>query len=102
MDAKTFWRLGTIHYLWLGVGWQKKGVGHEVFLTEKGGGAPKYISLEGGGPVIYYSGEKFDMFCRFVGLPCRVRVKFDTSCLAVFVVHWRSTLYPNPIPNPGG
>jgi hypothetical protein len=28
---------GTIHYLWLGVGWQKKEVGHEVFLTEKGG-----------------------------------------------------------------
>jgi hypothetical protein len=31
-----------------GVGWQKKGVGHEVFLTEKGGGAPKNISSEGG------------------------------------------------------
>jgi hypothetical protein len=29
--------LGTIHYLSLGVGWQKKGVGHEVFLTERGG-----------------------------------------------------------------
>ena len=43
------------------MGWQKKGVGHEVFLTEKGGGAPKNISSEGGGPVIYYSGEKFDM-----------------------------------------
>jgi hypothetical protein len=44
----------------MGVGWQKKGMGHEVFLTEKGG-APKNISSEGGGPVIYYSGEKFDM-----------------------------------------
>jgi hypothetical protein len=46
------------------VGWQKKGVGHEVFLTEKGGGAPKNIGSEGRGPVIYYSGiigEKFDM-----------------------------------------
>jgi hypothetical protein len=39
------------------VGWQKKGVGHEVFLTEKGG-PPKNIGSEGGeGPVIYYSGE---------------------------------------------
>jgi hypothetical protein len=36
----------------------KKGVGHEVFLTEKWG-APKNIGSEG--PVIYYSGEKFDM-----------------------------------------
>ena len=30
------------------MGWQKKGVGHEVFLTEKGG-PPKNISSEGGG-----------------------------------------------------
>jgi hypothetical protein len=29
------------------VGWQKKGVGHEVFLTKKGG-APKNIGSEGG------------------------------------------------------
>ena len=32
------------------MGWQKKGVGHEVFLTEKWG-VPKNI-----GSVIYYSG----------------------------------------------
>jgi hypothetical protein len=42
------------------VGWQKKGVGHEVFLTEKGGGHLKLL-VQKGGPVIYYSGEKFDM-----------------------------------------
>jgi hypothetical protein len=49
------------------VGWQKKGVGHEVFLTEKGG-PPKNIGSEGGGGGVqlfillwYYSGEKFDM-----------------------------------------
>jgi hypothetical protein len=95
-----------------GVGWQKKGVAHDVFLTEKGGGAPKNISSEGGGAVIYYSGEKFDMYrlllpqggsnnrcfaryeAGFVGLPSQVQVKFEpesnvrvTSCLAVFVVH---------------
>ena len=29
------------------MGWQKKGMGHEVFLTEKGG-APKNIGSEGG------------------------------------------------------
>ena len=28
------------------MGWQKKGVGHEVFLTEKGG-SPKNIGSEG-------------------------------------------------------
>jgi hypothetical protein len=43
------------------VGWQKKGVGHEVFLTEKGGGHLKILVQKEGGPVIYYSGEKFDM-----------------------------------------
>ena len=46
-----------------GGGLAKKGVGHEVFLTEKGG-PPKNIGSEGGGPVIYYSGiigKKFDM-----------------------------------------
>jgi hypothetical protein len=43
------------------VGWQKKGGGHEVFLTEKRGAAPKNISSEREGPFIYYSGEKFDM-----------------------------------------
>ena len=54
--------LGTIHYLSLGVLWQKKGTGHEVFLTEKGGpGHLKILVQKGGGPVIYYSGEKFDM-----------------------------------------
>jgi hypothetical protein len=37
------------------VGWQKKGVGHEVFLIEKEG-PPKNIVSEGGGPIIYYSG----------------------------------------------
>ena len=41
------------------MGWQKKGVGHEVFLTEKGGHLK--ILVQKGGPVIYYSGEKFDM-----------------------------------------
>jgi hypothetical protein len=45
--------LGTIHYLWPGVGWQKKGVGHEVFLTEKRGGPPKNIGSEGGGGSSY-------------------------------------------------
>ena len=30
-----------------GPGWQKKGVGHEVFLTEKGG-PPKNIGSKGG------------------------------------------------------
>jgi hypothetical protein len=30
-----------------GGGLAKKGVGHEVFLTEKGGGAPKNIGSEG-------------------------------------------------------
>ena len=43
-----------------GGGLAKKGVGHEVFLTEKGW-PPKNIGSKGGGPVIYYSGEKFDM-----------------------------------------
>jgi hypothetical protein len=40
--------LGTIHYLWLGGGGggEKKGVGHEVFLTEKVG-PPKTIGSEG-------------------------------------------------------
>jgi hypothetical protein len=52
--------LGTIHYLWLGGGgggggekgggggggWKKRGVGHEVFLTEKVG-PPKTIGSEG-------------------------------------------------------
>jgi hypothetical protein len=37
------------------VGWQKKGVGHEVFLTEKGGGGHLKILVQKGGPVIYYS-----------------------------------------------
>jgi hypothetical protein len=50
--AINIYILGTIHYLWLGVGWQKKGVGDEVFLTEKGG-APKNISSEGGGGSSY-------------------------------------------------
>jgi hypothetical protein len=37
-------------------------VAHEVFLTEKGGlGHLKILVQKGGGPVIYYSGEKFDM-----------------------------------------
>jgi hypothetical protein len=40
---------------------EKKGVGHEVFLTEKGGPPQNIGSEGGGGPVIYYSGEKFDM-----------------------------------------
>jgi hypothetical protein len=31
-----------------GGGLAKKGVGHEVFLTEKGGGAPKNIGSKGG------------------------------------------------------
>ena len=31
-----------------GGGLAKKGVGHELFLTEKGGGAPKNIGSEGG------------------------------------------------------
>jgi hypothetical protein len=34
-----------VRYLWGGL--VKKGVGHEVFLTEKGG-SPKNISSEGG------------------------------------------------------
>ena len=38
---------------------EKKWVVHEVFFTEKWG-APKNIGSVGG-PVIYYSGEKFDM-----------------------------------------
>ena len=38
-----------------GGGLAKKGVGHEVFLTEKGGGDQKYW-FRRGGPVIYYSG----------------------------------------------
>jgi hypothetical protein len=45
-----------------GGGLAKKGVGHEVFLTKKGGGGHlKILVQKGGGPVIYYSGEKFDM-----------------------------------------
>jgi hypothetical protein len=35
------------------VGWQKKGVGHEVFLTEKGGGHVKILVQKGG--LFYYS-----------------------------------------------
>ena len=42
-----------------GGGLAKKRVGHEVFLTEKGG--HQKILVQKGGPVIYYSGEKFDM-----------------------------------------
>ena len=40
-----------IIYDW-GMGWKKKGVGHEVFFTEKGG-PPKNISSEGGGVSSY-------------------------------------------------
>jgi hypothetical protein len=35
-----------------GVGWQKMGVGHEVFLTEKGGPL-KNIGSEGGGVQLF-------------------------------------------------
>ena len=44
-----------------GVGWQKKGVGHKVFLTEKRG-LPKNIGSEVGVQLFYYSGGKFDMY----------------------------------------
>jgi hypothetical protein len=42
------------------VSWQKKGVGHEVFLTEKGGPPKKFVQ-KGGGQLFYYSGEKCDV-----------------------------------------
>jgi hypothetical protein len=45
--------------------WQKKGVGHEVFNRifdwKRGGHLKMLVQKGGGGPVIYYSGEKFDM-----------------------------------------
>jgi hypothetical protein len=44
-----------------GGGLAKKGGGSWGIFDWKVGGAPKNISSEGGGPVIYYSGEKFDM-----------------------------------------
>jgi hypothetical protein len=52
------------------VGWQEKGVGHEVFLTEKGG-APKNIGSEGG-QLFYYSGEKFDIY-DYCSVSCAAR-----------------------------
>ena len=42
-----------------GGGLAKKGLGHEVFLTEKGGGARKSISSEGE-VQLFYCGGKFD------------------------------------------
>ena len=42
------------------MGWQIKGVGHEVFLTEKGGDL-KILVQKGGIQLFYYSGEEFDM-----------------------------------------
>jgi hypothetical protein len=45
-----------------GGGLAKKRVGHEVFLTEKGGGGlSKNIASEGRVQLLYYSGGKFDM-----------------------------------------
>jgi hypothetical protein len=44
-----------------GGGLAKNGVGHEVFLIEKEGGAPKNIISEGGFQLFYYSAGKFDM-----------------------------------------
>ena len=43
------------------MGWQEKGVGHGVFLTEKRGGNLKILVQKGGVQLFYYSEEKFDM-----------------------------------------
>ena len=38
-------------------------MGHEVFLTENGEGCHLKILVQKGGPVIYHSGEKFNLTC---------------------------------------
>ena len=55
-----------------GDGWQKKGVGHEVFLTEKGG-PPKNISSEGG-VQLFIIVEK-NLTCNDYCYHCRERAK---------------------------
>ena len=40
------------------MGWQKKGVGHEVFLTEKGGGGHLKILVQKGGVQLFIIVEK--------------------------------------------
>jgi hypothetical protein len=62
-----------------GLGWQKRGVGHELFFTEKGG-SPKNIGLKGGGSSCFtdYSGENLTCndycYCRERAGPSRLEV----------------------------
>ena len=46
------------------MGWQKKGVGHEVFLTEKGGAHLK-ILVQKGGVQLFIIVEK-NLTCKYV------------------------------------
>ena len=52
--------LGTIHYLRLGVGWQKEGWVMKYFSPKKGGYL-KLLVQKRGVLLSYYSGEKCDM-----------------------------------------
>ena len=72
------------------MGWQKKVVGHEVFLTEKGG-APKNISSEGGGGVQLFIIVEKNLTCNDY---CYHR---EVAIIVVLPVCWFAVSSPSEI-----